>query len=108
MRAHVKAFQVRKRDASSRGQGDRSMPSPKIGRRASDVRFSGTSKGVSPRGAPGGRRRQVGISQGDRVSVSCITCGYCGKPNHSEDECWRKAQKCLRSRSTEHQIGSCP
>ena len=35
-------------------------------------------------------------------------CSYCGKGNHSEKDCWRKAGKCLMCGSLEHRIQDCP
>ena len=40
--------------------------------------------------------------------ASQVVCGYCGKPNHTENECWRKSGKCLYYGSAEHQLASCP
>ena len=34
--------------------------------------------------------------------------GYCGKNNHTEDNCWRKARKYLWCGNAEHQIATCP
>ncbi|XP_027178185.1 uncharacterized protein LOC113777351 [Coffea eugenioides] len=47
-------------------------------------------------------------SHADQAMTSRATCGYCGKPNHTENECWKKSKKCLYCGSTEHQISSCP
>ena len=108
----MKAFHAKKRGAPNGSQGqvqdDRGMPPPKVGRGASGRRMSGTSRGVTPRGAPGGRGQLRGASQGDQTSIPHVFCGYCGKTNHTEDNCWRKAQKCLWCGSAEHQIATCP
>ena len=108
-RAQVKAFHTRKKGASNRDQGqeqgDLGMPPSKVGRGAGGVRISGTPKKVTPRGAPGGRGQLKGASQRDQTS---ILCGYYGKTNHTKDNCWRKAQKCLWCGSAEHQIATCP
>ena len=29
-------------------------------------------------------------SQAGQATTSHATCGYCGKPNHTENECWKK------------------
>ncbi|XP_071916244.1 uncharacterized protein [Coffea arabica] len=65
-------------------------------------------RGTPPRGGHNGRGPQRSASQGSSASVSCGPCGFCGKPNHTEDNCWRKERKCLRCRSAEHQIANCP
>lgn len=72
------------------------------------MRFLGTPRGTSSRGASGERGRQVDASPGGQALASCRTCGYSGKPNHIADECWRKMQKCLRCGRTKHRISSCP
>ncbi|XP_071924806.1 uncharacterized protein [Coffea arabica] len=50
----------------------------------------------------------MSASQGSSATVSRGTYGFCGKPNHMEDNCWRKEKKCLRCGSAVHQIASCP
>ncbi|XP_071923195.1 uncharacterized protein [Coffea arabica] len=111
-RVQVKAFHARKKDASSgdqgQEQGDQGMPPPKVGRGVGGVRISGTFKGVTPRGAPSGRGQLRGGSQGDQTSILHLFYGYCGKTNHTEDNCWQKARKCLWCDSAEHQIAICP
>ncbi|XP_071925875.1 uncharacterized protein [Coffea arabica] len=89
------------------------MPPAKSGRGAGDGRLSSTSRGSAPRGSAqrGGqsdRGQGRGIPQGGQTSTSRVTCGYCGKPNHTEVECWRKARKCLRCGGVNHQIVNCP
>ncbi|XP_027157100.1 uncharacterized protein LOC113758443 [Coffea eugenioides] len=121
-RTHVKNFHAKRKGGSSGIQGsvrsDQNAPPAKSGRGAGGGRFSGTFKGNAPRGGtqrggaqrggPVGRGQGRGIPQGGQTSTPRVTCGYCGKPNHTEDECWRKARKCLRCGSTEHQIVNCP
>ncbi|XP_027171658.1 uncharacterized protein LOC113771255 [Coffea eugenioides] len=92
---------------SEERQGDKSTP-PKFGRGAGGGRVSGTARGTPPRGGQMGRGQQRSASQRSSVTVSRGSCGFCGKPNHMEDNCWRKEKKCLRCGSTEHQIASCP
>ncbi|XP_071913986.1 uncharacterized protein [Coffea arabica] len=85
------------------------MPPAKSGRGARGGRFSSISKGGAPRGgAQEGGQSGRGFSQGGQTSTPRVTCGYCGKPNHTEDECCRKARKCLRCGSVEYQIVNCP
>ena len=108
-RLQVRNFQVRKRGffGGSSTQGDKSTP-PKFGRGAGRGRFPGTARGTPPRGGQTGRGQQRSASQGSSATVSRGPCGFCGKPNHTEDNCWRKEKKCLRCGSAEHQIASCP
>ncbi|XP_071905709.1 uncharacterized protein [Coffea arabica] len=89
------------------------MPPAKSGREAGGGRFSSTSRGSAPRGSAqrggqSGRGQGRGIPLGGQTSTPRVTCGYCGKPNHTEDECWRKARKCLRCGGVDHQIVNCP
>ncbi|XP_027150294.1 uncharacterized protein LOC113750528 [Coffea eugenioides] len=79
------------------------MPSSKADRGAGGGRFTGIS-----RGGQSGRAQGRCGPQGGQTSTSRVTCGYCRKSNHIEDNCWRKAWKCLRCGSTEHQIANCP
>nr|XP_027088578.1 uncharacterized protein LOC113709934 [Coffea arabica] len=104
-----KDLAVRKRGfpGSSSGQGDKGNPS-KVGRGTGGGRFSGMSRGTSTRGGPVRRDQQRSDSQRSSASVSRGPCGFCGKPNYTEDNCWRKERKCLRCGSAEHQIASCP
>ncbi|XP_027151005.1 uncharacterized protein LOC113751265 [Coffea eugenioides] len=93
-RLQVRNFQAKKRDIpeSSLEQGDKST-APKLGRGVGGVRIPGISRGAS---------------QGGSVSASHGPCGYCGKPNHTKDIYWKKARKCLRCGSVDHQIANCP
>ncbi|XP_027172053.1 uncharacterized protein LOC113771683 [Coffea eugenioides] len=108
-RLQVRNFQVKKRgfSASSSTQGDKGTP-PKFGRGAGGGRQSGMTRGTPPRGGHNGRGPQRSVSQGSSASVARGPCGFCGKPNHTEDNCWRKERKCLRCGSAEHQIANCP
>nr|XP_027100439.1 uncharacterized protein LOC113719428 [Coffea arabica] len=89
------------------------MPPTKSGRGAGGGRFSSTSRGSAPRGSAqrggqSGRGQGRGFPQGGQISTPRVTCGYCGKPNHTKNECWRKARKCLRYGGVDHQIVNCP
>nr|XP_027090534.1 uncharacterized protein LOC113711575 [Coffea arabica] len=108
-RLQVRNFQVRKRGfpENNSGQGEKGNP-PKFERGTEGVRLPGVSQGISPRGGPVGRGQQRSASQESSASVSRRPCRYCGKPNHTEDNCWRKERKCLRCGSAEHQITNCP
>ncbi|XP_027169505.1 uncharacterized protein LOC113769237 [Coffea eugenioides] len=108
-RLQVRNFQNRKRGASgsSSTQGDKGTPA-KFGRGAGGGRFSGTARGAPSRGSQPGLGPQRSSSQGSSATVSRGPCSFCGKPNHTEDDCWRKQNKCLRCGSAEHRLASCP
>ncbi|XP_027067870.1 uncharacterized protein [Coffea arabica] len=108
-RLQVRNFQNRKRGAtgSSSTQGDKSTP-PKFGRGAGGGRFASPARGAPSRGSQPGRGQQRSTSQGSSATVARGPCGFCGKPNHTEDDCWRKQNKCLRYGSAEHRLASCP
>ncbi|XP_027127781.1 uncharacterized protein [Coffea arabica] len=93
-RLQVRNFQVKKRgfSASSSNQGDKGTP-PKFGRGAGGGRQPGMTRGTPPRGGHNGRGPQRSVSQGSSASVARGPCGFCGKPNHTEDNCWRKERK---------------
>nr|XP_027103070.1 uncharacterized protein LOC113724363 [Coffea arabica] len=107
-RLQVRNFQAKKRGfpSNSSGQGDKSSP-PKLGQGAGGERQPSVSRGAQSRGRPIGRG-QRGNFQGGSASASRGPYGHCGKPNHTEDNCWRKKGKCLRCRSVDHQLASCP
>ncbi|XP_027169547.1 uncharacterized protein LOC113769281 [Coffea eugenioides] len=111
-RAQVRNFHAKRRGAPGENQGsaqsDGNMPPPKAGRGAGGGRFTSTSRGGTPRGAQSGRGQGRGAPQGGQTSIPRVSYGYCGKSNHTEDNCWGKARKCLRCGSTEHQIANCP
>ncbi|XP_027178078.1 uncharacterized protein LOC113777243 [Coffea eugenioides] len=108
-RLQVRNFQNRKRGAagSSSTQGDKSTP-PKFGRGAGGGRFASPARGAPSRGSQPGRGQQRSASQGSSATVTRGPCGFCGKLNHTEDDCWRKQNKCLRCGSAEHRFASCP
>ncbi|XP_027158211.1 uncharacterized protein LOC113759833 [Coffea eugenioides] len=105
-RAQVGSFHAKRKGAPSGCQrpvqSDRSIPPPKAGRGVGDRRFTGTSRGGTPRRGQGGRGQGRGGPQGGQTSTPRVMCGYCEKSNHTEENCWRKARKCLRCGSTEH------
>ena len=124
-RAQSRSFFARKRNApsGSRDPISTSAPPPKMGRGTGVVNIPSASRGALARGAgargPGARGSGVrggqsgrgpprSAPQGVQVSTPQITCGYCGKANHTANECWRKESKCLRCGSAEHQIANCP
>ncbi|XP_027152186.1 uncharacterized protein LOC113752265 [Coffea eugenioides] len=112
-RLQVRTFQAKKRGASSSapGRGDQDAPPPKFGRGAGGVRIAGTQKGGAPsRGTQSGKEQgqHRTIFQGVPTPTPRASCGYCDRANHTTDACWRKLKKCLRCRSSEHQIATCP
>ncbi|XP_027174577.1 uncharacterized protein LOC113774220 [Coffea eugenioides] len=124
-RAQSRSFFARKRNApsGSRDPISTSAPPPKMGRGTGVVNIPSASRGALARGAgargPGARGSGVrggqsgmgpprSAPQGVQVSTPQITCGYCGKANHTANECWRKDGKCLKCGSAEHQIANCP
>ncbi|XP_071920667.1 uncharacterized protein [Coffea arabica] len=112
-RSQVRTFQAKKRGASTStpGRSDQNVPPPKFGKGTSGARIAGTPRGgASSRGAQGGRGQgqQKTISLGVPAPTTRVSCGYCGKPNHTEDNCWKKLKKCLVCGSSEHQIATCP
>ena len=124
-RAQSKSFFARKRNApsGSRDPISTSAPPPKMGRGTGVVNIPSASRGALTRGAgargsgargsgvrggQSGRGPPRSAPQGVQVSTPQITCGYCGKANHTANECWRKDGKCLKCGSAEHQIANCP
>ena len=95
--AQVKALHAKKRGALSdiqrQEQGDPGRPHAKVGRGTSGVRILGSPKEDTPRGA----------SPGDQIS-----CGYCGKINHTEVNCWKRRENCLRCGGANHRVANCP
>nr|XP_027118553.1 uncharacterized protein LOC113735763 [Coffea arabica] len=106
-RLQVRNFQNRKGGAagSSSTQGDKSTP-PKFGRGVGGGRFASPARGAPSRGSQPGRGQQRSASQGSSATVTRGPCGFSGKPNHTEDDCWRKQNKCLRCGSAEHRLAS--
>nr|XP_027124020.1 uncharacterized protein LOC113740684 [Coffea arabica] len=78
-----------------------------FGRGAGGGRKSGEGQGAQSRGGPVGRGQGESFQRGSG-SASRGPCGYCGKPNHSEDNCWKKGGKCLHCGSADHQLATCP
>nr|XP_027090413.1 uncharacterized protein LOC113711447 [Coffea arabica] len=107
-RLQVRNFQAKKRgfSESSSEQGDKSTP-PKFGRGTGEGRMPGMSRGAPSRGGQVGRGQRGGF-QGGSASASRGPCEYCGKSNHTEDNCWKKEIKCLRCGSADHQLANCP
>ena len=98
----MKAFHAKKMGALSeiqrQEQGDPGRPLAKVGRGTSGVRILGSPKEDTPRGA----------SPGDQISIPHLSCGYCGKINHTEVNCWKRRGKCLRCGGANHRVANCP
>ncbi|XP_027177936.1 uncharacterized protein LOC113777090 [Coffea eugenioides] len=109
-RLQVRDFHTRKRNFSSRasGQTSKSTQPPKMGRGAGETRTAGVSRGALSRGGRSGPTQAKGAPSTGSTVTPQITCGYCGKSNHSENDCWRKSGKCLFCGSAEHQVANCP
>ena len=63
---------------------------------------------LDERSTKGNQIRQEEISRESQKMASYLACGYCGKTNHTEDDCWRKGRKCLICGSSDHQISNYP
>ena len=92
-----KIFHARKRGNPSNvpRPSERSTQPLKMGKEDGGVRMSEKSRGVPTRGAPpkenqNGRDQPKENSQAGQAVTPRVTCGYCGKSNHTEAECWRK------------------
>ncbi|XP_027118581.2 uncharacterized protein [Coffea arabica] len=72
------------------------------------IRTAEASREALSRGGRSEPLQVRGVPSNDSAVTPQITCGYCGKPNYSENECWRKFGKCLFCGSAEHQVASCP
>ena len=78
-----------------------------MGRGTGGVRIVRACRGVLSRGGGGGPTQVRGASSTGSAVTPQVTCEYCGKPNHSENDCWRKSEKCLFCGSVEHQVANC-
>nr|XP_027109302.1 uncharacterized protein LOC113729176 [Coffea arabica] len=95
-------------ESHASGQASKSAQPSKMGRGVGGPRTAGVSRGALSRGGRSGlTQARRAPSSGSAVTPQ-VTCGYCGKPNHSENDCWRKSGKCLACGSTEHQLANCP
>ena len=88
--------------------GNVDQPEPKIGKGMNEANIQGQSPGVQLKRTQNGQGQPKNDFQGGKTEVVQVECGYCGKPNHTEYECWRKAGKCLHYGSTAHRMSSCP
>nr|XP_027077740.1 uncharacterized protein LOC113701339 [Coffea arabica] len=109
-RLQVRDFHAKKRGTSSNpsGQADKSAPPFKKGKGTGGVEISNMPKGTQSRGDRNGRGQSRGTPPSGQSVAPQVVCGYCGKLNHTENDCFRKQGKCLYCGSTEHQISKCP
>ncbi|WP_198155475.1 hypothetical protein [Candidatus Burkholderia verschuerenii] len=67
------------------------------------------SGSMQPRGTGGVKRpAPAGKGPAEKKGTSQAVCGFCGLSNHTEANCWRKAKKCLKCGSADHQVQECP
>nr|XP_027066234.1 uncharacterized protein LOC113692084 [Coffea arabica] len=104
-RLQVRDLHTKKRNISSytSRQASKSVPPSKMGRGMGGVRTAGARKGALSRGGRSGQDQSRGIPFSGPVVTPQVSCGYYGKSNHSNTDCWRKSGKCL----FEHQLASC-
>ena len=79
-----------------------------MGRGTRGVRTVRAPRGALSRGGRSGQGQVRRTPSSGPVVTPQVSCGYCGKSNHSENDCWRKSKKCLYCGSAEHQLASCP
>ncbi|XP_027157514.1 uncharacterized protein LOC113759144, partial [Coffea eugenioides] len=117
-KAKLRVFQERKRDAPSSSHPEASrntVPPPKVGKGAGGVRLPLPSssqmqqlEGTPSQGTQIKRGQSRTTPQGSQAMNFQPICGYCGKGNHTENNCWVKERKCLRCGSADHQVSNCP
>nr|XP_027071980.1 aspartic proteinase nepenthesin-2-like [Coffea arabica] len=90
------------------GQADKSAPPFKKGKGMGGVEITNMQKGTQSRVDRNGRGQSRGTPPSGQSVAPQVVCGYCGKLNHTENDCFRKQGKCLYCGSTEHQISKCP
>ncbi|XP_027177957.1 uncharacterized protein LOC113777109 [Coffea eugenioides] len=109
-RLQVRDFHNRKRNFSSSasGQASKSAQPSKMGRGVGGIRTTGVSRGTLSRGGRNGPAQARGAPSTGSTVTPQVICEYCGKSNHSENDCWRKLEKCLFCGNAEHQVANCP
>ncbi|XP_027171662.1 uncharacterized protein LOC113771260 [Coffea eugenioides] len=109
-RLQVRDFHTKKWSTPnySSGQASKSAPPPKMGRGTGEIRTAGAPREALSSGGRNGQGQARGTPSGGQGVTSQVSCGYCGKSNHAENDCWRKLGKCLYCGSIEHQISKCP
>ena len=113
-KSQLRAFQARKRDVSDSKLREIGPP-PKVRKGVDRVRLSLPSplmikepEGTMSQGAPVGQIQSKETSQASQVTTPRPTCGYCGRTNHTEENCWLKGRKCMGCGSTNHKVHDCP
>ncbi|XP_027169271.1 uncharacterized protein LOC113768971 [Coffea eugenioides] len=104
----TEALEKAQRVESTRMQASKSAPPSKMGRGTGGVRTAGASRGVLSREGRSGPVQARGVPSSGLAVTPRVNCGYYGKPNHSENDCWRKLGKCLFCGSAEYQLAGCP
>ena len=106
----VRDFHNKKINFSSHisGQASKSTQPSKMGRGMGRVRTIGASRRALSRRSRSGPIQVRGVPSSGSAVTPQVNYRYCGKPNHSENECWRKLGKCLFCGSAEHQLVTCP
>nr|XP_027068359.1 uncharacterized protein LOC113693827 [Coffea arabica] len=109
-RLQVRNFHAKKKGAPSHpsGQISKSVTPPKMGRGASRLMTTGARRRALSRGGRTGQGQARGIHSGGQAVTPQVSCGYCSKSIHVENDCWRKSKKCLYCDSAEHQLSNCP
>ncbi|XP_071932034.1 uncharacterized protein [Coffea arabica] len=113
-KSQLRAFQKRKRDTSDSTLG-KNGPPPKVRKEVDEVGLLLPAplmikepKGTMSRGTSVGQTRSKKTSQASQVTTPRPTCGYCGRTNHTEENCWLKGRKCMGCGSTNHKVHDCP
>ncbi|XP_071933751.1 uncharacterized protein [Coffea arabica] len=66
-----------------------------MGRGTGGVRTAGVPRGAFARGGRNGQGQVRETPSGGQAVTPQVSCGYCGKSNHVENDCWKKSGKCL-------------
>nr|XP_027071861.1 uncharacterized protein LOC113696682 [Coffea arabica] len=103
-RLQVKDFHAKKTGTPSHplGQADKGAPPSKKEKGTGGVETSSTPKRTQSRRGRNGRDQPRETPPSGQAVATQVICGYCRKPNHTENECWKKSGKCLYYGSTEH------
>ena len=88
-RLQVRDFHTKKSNISSysSGQASKSVPPSKMGRGTGGVRTAGASREALSRGSRSEPVQAKGVPSSSPVVTPQVNCGYCGKPNHLENDC---------------------
>ena len=109
-KAQIKASQTQKRSASSSVVEE--FSEARVPSKVQKVNFLSHppwTLGAIGEGSTKESQIRFGKSfQESQKMASHVVCGYCGKANHVESDCWRKGRKCLICGSGDHQVSNCP